>query len=59
MLLDFKFAKLDLCTVLEIAANHWPFTYDQIQDFADRHCTFSMGQQSLTCKMSNLQKNGD
>ena len=56
---------MDTRTVLEIAAGHWPFS-GQFQHLADQkfilvgqiYCTFSMGQQSKTYKMSDFQENG-
>ena len=52
--------------VLEITAGHWPFS-DQFQHLADQnrilvsqfYCTFSIGWQSITYKISYLQKTPD
>ena len=55
-----------LTSVLEITVGHWPFS-DQFQHLADQNpfwsairifCTFSMGQQLITNKISYLQENG-
>ena len=47
-----------LVTVLEITVSHWPFS-DQFQHLADQiSCTLSIGQQSVTYKISYLQING-
>ena len=45
-------------TVLEITVGHWPF-FDHFQHLVSQiSCTFSMGRQSVTYKISYFQKNG-